>query len=93
MKHLIFKEQSEATNKKLLANRYQDSAYENLNMALLNIKSISGFIADAAVASIESNGCINLSAENLEAVARALVLEAQDALIILESLTESTQGA
>ncbi len=91
MSDLVFANQSTATNKKLLEARYQDSSYENILTALARIEGLAGFIVDAAVCSLETGLKAELDINNLEVIARIVVNEAKDVLIILEALLKNEQ--
>jgi hypothetical protein len=91
MSHLIFTSQSAATNKKLLEERYQDSAYENIVNALARIEGLAGFVADASVCSLETGFKAELDLNNLEVIARVVANEAKEILIMFGDLRHSEQ--
>jgi len=91
MSHLHFTPKTEATNEKLLANRYQHSTYENLATSLEKIEGIAGFIQDMTLFAIEGDKCIQLDIKNLFAIADTIVLEAQETSILLNALGETNQ--
>jgi len=79
---------SDTANQELLNGRYQPQLVESLTDTLLRAKGLAGFLQDTAIIAQQSNKSHYPDEENLEALGRTLVLDIQEALIMVDDLTK-----
>ena len=79
---------SNTANQALLNGRYQPQLIESLTDTLLRAKGLAGFLQDTAVIAQQSDKSYYPHEENLEALGRTLVLDIEEALVMIDDLTK-----
>lgn len=90
---LLTAEITEEANKKLLTERYYSSILDGIENSLIRAKGISGLLVDVAVLIGDPNARHDPNPSHIEHTSRALQLEINDALTLLNDLYEQERVA
>jgi len=89
---MALSERTDKATQSLVKERYQQAHVDSITDCLERAKGIAGLMVDLSISSQECDGRHPLNAEHIEHTIKAVYMEIQDALIILDDWQDKQQA-